>query len=270
MPENDNLSAAKNAQDLLELHGETPDTPPFRQLPGEAEVSDLLTDLMHYCSLQGVDFDNAVESARLTFSEERAKEGRYAPGAGVELIDKAAEQAQQSALPTRGVVIGISDAKNGQAVYHVRSPGDVHTRSYLGTELRSAPPFGPVKTTEGDVRSPLDAEQAAIGTCAQMLQAEGLGQAPHADDARNLNALLDALADWTQLPSDRLDSLLAPKVASAYRELTGPSATSPWQNPARLAAADRGDPNPDLTAPPRPMSPSSQPPRRQPRSGPHL
>ncbi|MEV5574514.1 hypothetical protein AB0L06_31150 [Spirillospora sp. NPDC052269] len=270
MPEiNDNLAAAKSAQELLELYGEKPDTLRLRELPGEEEVSDLLTDLMHYCSLQGVDFDHALESARLAFADERAEEGRFARGACVELVGEAAEQAHRSALSARGVVAGISDAKDGQAVYHVQGPGDVRERSYLATELRSAPQFGPVKTTEGDIRSPLDAEQAVIGSCAQLLQAEGLGRPPHADDARNLNALLNALVDWTQLPSDRLDALLAPKVESAYRALTRPGATSAWQNPARLAAADRGDPNPDLTAPPKPISAPGKPPTRQSRSGPH-
>ncbi|WP_026416347.1 hypothetical protein [Actinomadura oligospora] len=270
MPENnDNLSAAKNAQELLESYGETSDALPLRQLPGEGEVSDLLTDLMHYCSLQGVDFDHALESARLTFADERAEEGRFTPGACVELVGKAAEQAQRSALPGRGVVTGISDAKDGQPVYQVRSPGDVRARSYLETELRSAPQFGPVETTEGDVRSPLDAEQAVIGSCVQMLQAEGRGQHPHPDDVGNLNALFNALVDWTQLSSDRLDTLLAPKVESAYRVLIKPGAASAWQNPAQLAAADRGDPNPDLTAPPKPMPAPGQPPTRQSRSGPH-
>ncbi|MFC5187201.1 hypothetical protein [Actinomadura harenae] len=265
----DNLASAKSAQELLEQYGAAPADQHLRQLPGEGQVSGVLTDLMHYCSLQGLQFDRAMDSARWTFASERADEGRFAHGACVELVGKAADQAQQTAMPTRGMVTGIADA-NGRLVYHVRCPGDRTAHPYLGEELRLTPQrFGPVETTEGLVRSPLDAEQAVLGTCVQLLHAEKQGQPPHPDDVRNLDALFDALVDWTGLPSARLNALLAPQVASAYRTSASPGTALGRDHPAQVAAADRATPDLDLTAPTS-QAPGAGPSHgHQPRTGPH-
>ncbi|MEV4251681.1 hypothetical protein AB0J52_00785 [Spirillospora sp. NPDC049652] len=249
----DNLASAKSAQELLERYGATSSEQTIQQLPGEGQVSDVLTDLMHYCSLQGLKFDHALETARLTFASERAEEGRFARGACVELVGKAAEQAEQTAMSARGVVTGISD-EDGHLVYHVRCPGDRTAHPYLGTELRLSPRFGPVETTEGLVHSPLDAEQGVLGTCVQLLQAQKQGQPSHPDDLRNLNALFDALVNWTGLSGSRLNALLAPKVESAYRTLSGPGSEPGRDHPAQLACADRAAPGLGLAAPTKPTS----------------
>jgi hypothetical protein len=63
----DNKERAARAQAAVEAYQKA-----YTEETGDqqAPLSGLLTDLMHYCGQSGLDFDYALESARVNFSEE--------------------------------------------------------------------------------------------------------------------------------------------------------------------------------------------------------
>ncbi|MCP2337928.1 hypothetical protein [Actinomadura rupiterrae] len=264
MPPSDNLDSAKSGQELVEAYQRQLADQSGSRIPDRALISDMLTDLMHYCWLHGVNFDRAMEAARLTFAAERTDSPSFALDSTVELVGKAADQAREADLPFRGVITGIINT-SGESVYRVRFPCVEHAGGYSENELRPGIAFRPVRTSIGLVRSPFDVERAIIATSVQVRKAAEYDRAPSPDQVRDLRELLGGLRFWSGASSThRLEVLLSPRIEAAFRELDAGTTAATDGHPARLAAAD--GPEPDLTITPPEQGPhhAAPPPSQRP------
>ncbi|GAA1574415.1 hypothetical protein GCM10009678_66400 [Actinomadura kijaniata] len=235
MPERDNVDFAEFGRLVLHSYRELIDLGIDTPLPEDELISDVLSDLMHYCSLHGVDFDQALETARLTYAGERAEEGVFALDSLVQLTGEATREAERAQLPVRGTVANVLPAEDGGRDYLVRFPGASRNDRLRADQLEPAPPFRAVGTSKGPVVDPVRAERVLANAAASMLSATEHGQLPDRERVADFNALLPALAEWSGLTEERMAEVLAPKfkaAADALKLPSGPLST----HPARLAA----------------------------------
>ncbi|MFC4906938.1 hypothetical protein [Actinomadura gamaensis] len=237
MPPSDNRDSANSAQQLVEAYQRQLANQPESRIPGQALISDMLTDLMHYCWLHGVSFTKAMEAAQLTFAAERTGVPKFELDSSVELVGKAAEQAREADLPRRGLITGIINS-SGEPVYRVRFAGVTHAGGYSEDELRPGMDFRPVRTSNGLIRSPFDAERAIIATSVQVRAAAEQNRAPRPEHVRDLQDLYGELRLWSGTSSThRLRVLLSPRIEAVLRQVGSSPPPTTGEHSARLAAA---------------------------------
>src|SRR5580704_3883641 len=117
-------------------------------------VTGLLTCLRQYADRHGIDFGDALTASSRAWTAQRGDEEHvYHMGQEVQLRDGVVLSPSLASLPARGVVVAVYPGGLSLPTYAVRFPGEVNTMPFTGPEIEPAPPFPPVRTTQGTVAS---------------------------------------------------------------------------------------------------------------------
>jgi hypothetical protein len=189
-------------------------------------VRDLLTDLMHYADLRGIDFDAALAGGRFAYVEERTEAATYRPGALVQQTGTAARQANQAGLPRRGVVTDLLLTPGEPAIYKVRCPSEARSHRFAATDLEPAAPFEQVTTRHQVVHTPLAAEQALVETTARITLCDKHDLPADHTDIEDHHTLLGALTNWSGRTEEQLTGPLTPRITQEMWRLEAERITS--------------------------------------------
>jgi hypothetical protein len=195
-------------------------------------LADLLRDLHHYADRRGLNFDDALATAR------RGYEGQlttYQPGDAIRLAGRSSDAAAENGFPLVGEII---KARPGlPAEYQVEFLTQRQWISEPG--LKPAPRFPGATTRFGRVSSAHAARWCFSQTVGQVGEAVSRGSSPEAEDIRDLAGLLDALSRWS--------SIAPPALLRVFSEVIGEKngrlvAQAPGRNPVTLATLDAPGP----------------------------
>ncbi|MFC0037206.1 hypothetical protein [Actinomadura rayongensis] len=167
-------------------------------------MADLLSDLRRYADSRGVDFDRALRGR--TEPRPQAVEGRaFAVGDEV-------ERSADGSKIRRGYVTAVDDP----SFYLVRFPGV--TRGVLrvpADRIRGAPPFPPIETRTGVLKSAAAAEDALVEVSTRVRRHTKAGTSPPRADVDERARLARTLADWAGTTASNVLFSLNPHITRA-------------------------------------------------------
>ncbi|WP_067479541.1 hypothetical protein [Actinomadura hibisca] len=220
-------------------------------------LSGLLADLMRYSRLNSLNFEKCLHEATVYYDSDRAEQLNV--GTAARLTGVAADQAREAELPLVGTVTEVSSAQSGEPSYKIRCPCDARGHWFTADEVIPARSFPPVRTYQGIVVDPLQAEETLIQAVARIGLADSHDDHPRYEDCEDYRLLSETLADWCGLSTERLGALLLPQCTTAVSELIEADARHTGPDAARLAARDfpgRAGTGIDATEPPPRPAPS--------------
>jgi hypothetical protein len=182
-------------------------------------VTGLLASLRHFADRHGIDFDEALTASGRAYADQRrSEEHPYHVGQEVQLRDTAVLGPSLATLPTRGVVVALYPGGLSQQTYAIRFPGEVNAMPFIGSEIEPAPPFPPVWTSQGTVRSLAGAEDALIRTAARIQVHRVSGTRPDRTDIRDRRLLAAALGEICDLTPEQMLGQVDLRVTAKVRE----------------------------------------------------
>jgi hypothetical protein len=197
-----------------------------------ARLADLLRDLHHYADRRGLDFDDALTTARRDYEDQRTT---YQPGDAIRLAGRSSDAAAAGGFPLVGEIV---KARPGHVPEYQME--FITRRQWIGEPyLEAAPRFPDVATRFGQVSSAHVARWCFIHAARQVEEALSRGSNPEAGDIRDLARLLDELSRWS--------GIARPALLRSFSEVIGEKdgrlvAQAPGQNPVTLAALDAPGP----------------------------
>lgn len=212
------------------------------RLSADDVVPGLLTGLRHFADRQGIDFDEALTASSRTYAvQRRSEEHPYQVGQEVQIRDGAVLSPSLATLPTRGVVAALYPGSVRPQTYAIRFPGKLNAMPFLGSEIEPAPPFPPVRTRQGTVRSLADAEEALVRTAAR-IRIDGLsGGRPARSDVQDRQLLATALGEICTLTPEEMLGQVELRVTAKVREDLATRAGDLGRTAPVVAAAQLAD-----------------------------
>ena len=189
-----------------------------RVLPGrptEARAEDrsspdtlhsLLNDLLHFCDHHGIDFDEVLEAARISHSEDLALEQTFTYGDEVQ---------PRHAATWRGIVVGVHTTHRYEVLHTVRIPGEREKVVMPVEDLKTATPIGPIDSPGGPLTTAQEVEQRLEELSLLIRRAEHEGHPADPGLYAEQDDLINALADWSGGSGTVILQLLGPKIATA-------------------------------------------------------
>lgn len=202
-------------------------------------MAELVTGLVHYADRHGINFGQVLAASSDAYTlQRRAEEHPYSVGQEVRLRDAAVLSPSLATLPTRGVVAALYPGGHGPQAYAIRFPGEVNAMPFTGSEIEPAPPFQPVRTRQGIVRSLAEAEDVLISTAARIRVYQLRKARPAGPDTGDLRLLATALGETCDLaPEDMLRQVEIRVTARVQEDLASLAASDLGREHARTGIA---------------------------------
>ncbi len=202
-------------------------------------MAELVTGLVHYADRHGIHFGQVLAASSDAYTVQRGgEEHPHRVGQEVQLRDAAVLSPSLATLPTRGVVAALYPGGHGPQAYAIRFPGEVNAMPFTGSEIELAPPFQPVRTRQGLVRSLAEAEDVLISTAARIRMYYLRKARPAGPDIRDRRLLATALGEMCNLaPEDMLRQVEIRVTARVQEDLASRAASDLGREHARTGIA---------------------------------
>lgn len=212
-------------------------------------MTELVTGLVHYADRHGINFGQVLAASSEAYTRQRgAEEHPYRVGQEVRLREGVVLSPSLATLPTRGMVVALYPGRQGPQNYAIRFPGEVNAMPFTGSEIEPAPPFQPVRTRQGIVRSLAEAEDVLISTAARIRISQLTKARPAGPDTRDRRLLATALGEMCNLsPDDMLRQVEIRVTAKVQENLASRAASDLGREHARTGIAPI-DAEPEPTA----------------------
>ncbi|RAY14985.1 hypothetical protein DPM19_09550 [Actinomadura craniellae] len=233
-------TSAENAAialDAYEQHilGDTQTTHRRNPVVADALVRGLINDLADYADQRRIDLTavltGALEARADDLTERQDSELVRQVGAQVQIRPDAAGEP----LPVRrGIITGVEEYGNGNAVCAVRFPGMDGDLQLAVSDLQPAEPFPHTTTRLGPVTTATDAEKTLITVAARIQCCARSGVRPDHDDLLDRNSLAGNLGRWAGTTDERVLTTLTQQINQAAARMSTPG-LQPGTDPVRLA-----------------------------------
>jgi hypothetical protein len=171
----------------------------------EDVVTELLTCLRQYADRYGIDVDEALAAASRAYTAQRGNEEHaYRVGQEAQLRNGVVLSPALTTLPSLGVVAALYLGGLSPQAYAIRFPGEVNAMPFIGSEIEPGPPFPPIRTSQGTVRSLNDAEDALIRTATRIRMDRLIGVRAAGSDTRDQRLLAAALGEICNLTPEQM------------------------------------------------------------------